>query len=76
MGTASHDRRRVSPHDDGTLTRHELIGGAMVAMNPPRFAHAQLVQNVGQSLAGVLLIWQDDRRVRLRARGEAVPGEA
>ena len=64
------------PHDDGTLTRHELSGGAMVAMNPPRFAHAQLVQNVGPSLAGVLRIRQDDRRVRLRARGEAVPGEA
>ena len=34
-------------YDDGTPTRYERVDGAMVAMNPPHFAHAQIVQNVG-----------------------------
>lgn len=133
-------------HDDNSMTRHELIDGAMVAMNPPHPRHADLVENIGRaiepqlvppcrvyraevgvaageqertwrepdvvvtcvrpepafihsprlivevlspstekedrtvkldfyetfpSLTGVLLVWQDDRRVRLRSRGEA-----
>jgi Uma2 family endonuclease len=37
-------------YDDGTPTRYELVDGAMVAMNPPHFAHAQIVQNVGTAL--------------------------
>lgn len=132
--------------DHDPSIRYELIAGVMVAMNPPHFAHAQLVQSVGMllerslpppcraywsatgvaesddgstwrepdivvtcvrpdgayvkaprmlvevlspstekddrttkldfyetlpTLEAVLLVWQDERRVRLRSRGEA-----
>ena len=133
-------------YDDGSLTRYELIDGAMVAMNPHHPRHADIVENMGSAierqlvppcrvyrteigvatgdlgrnwrepdlvltcvrpeqgyiqsprlivevlspstekddrttkldfyetlptLEAVLLVWQDERRVRLRSRGEA-----
>jgi Uma2 family endonuclease len=42
-------------YDDGTLTRYELVDGAMVAMNPPHPRHADIVENIGQSLAAQLV---------------------
>lgn len=40
--------------DDGTDTRCELVGGAMIAMNPPADAHVRIAMNVYDSLAGQL----------------------
>jgi Uma2 family endonuclease len=37
-------------HDDGTPTRHELVDGVMVAMNPPHPRHAIIVDNIGRAL--------------------------
>jgi Uma2 family endonuclease len=37
-------------YDDGTLTRYELVGGVMVAMNPPHPRHAIIVDNIGRAL--------------------------
>lgn len=33
-------------YDDGTDTRYELVGGDMVAMNPPAEAHVRITMNV------------------------------
>ena len=38
-------------YDDGTDTRYELVGGEMVAMNPPADAHVRIAMNVYDSLA-------------------------
>jgi Uma2 family endonuclease len=37
-------------YDDGTLTRYELVGGVMVAINPPHPRHAVIVDNIGRAL--------------------------
>jgi Uma2 family endonuclease len=37
-------------HDDGTLTRYELVNGTLVAMNPPTTRHVQICQNLGFAL--------------------------
>ena len=38
-------------YDDGTDTRYELIGGEMVAMNPPAEPHVRIAMNVYDSVA-------------------------
>ena len=38
-------------YDDGTETRHELVNGVLVAMNPPATRHVQICQNIGRALA-------------------------
>ena len=37
-------------YDDGTETRHELVNGVLVAMNPPATRHVQICQNIGRAL--------------------------
>lgn len=37
-------------YDDGTLTRYELVGGVMIAMNPAHPRHAIIVDNIGRAL--------------------------
>jgi Uma2 family endonuclease len=37
-------------YDDGTDTRYELVGGEMVAMNPPAEAHVRIMANLFRAL--------------------------
>ena len=37
-------------YDDGTETRHELVNGVLVAMNPPATRHVQICENIGRAL--------------------------
>jgi Uma2 family endonuclease len=37
-------------YDDGTDTRHELVDGEPVAMNPPAARHVVICHNIGRSL--------------------------
>ncbi len=38
-------------YDDGTDTRHELVDGELVAMNPPAAPHVRIGMNVYDALA-------------------------
>ena len=38
-------------YDDGTDTRYELVGGEMIAMNPPAELHVRIAMNVYDSVA-------------------------
>ena len=38
-------------YDDGTETRYELVGGEMIAMNPPAEMHVRIAMNVYDSVA-------------------------
>ena len=42
-------------YDDGTETRHELVNGALVAMNPPATRHAESVENIAAGLGPQLV---------------------
>lgn len=41
-------------YDDGTDTRYELVGGEMVAMNPPAEPHVRITANLFRALDGRL----------------------
>lgn len=55
MGAPARQPRRITvgeflAWDDGTDTRHELVDGEIVAMNPPMARHALLVAELGAAI--------------------------